>query len=127
LFIAYPAANFSSAIFAPTVTMRRLGLSFHGKLSSPEAGGSGFAITGAFPLGNNKEARSSGWAWGIAAGLLPYSQDLPKLSSAGIYFWELMLGRGTVYSEAIERDTGLRGFMEFSLRNQRPHRNPEFN
>jgi hypothetical protein len=116
--LPYPSLIGQAGILQPSIDLGRPGISLETRASNglvPPR----LAISGAFPLANRLRIRESGWAWGFRLGATAYVWHPEEEFAAGQYFWELAFGRGTT-EPLLEGASGLRGFMEFSLRNDRP-------
>ena len=98
--------------------------------STPFSGNSlldnSFSLIAAIPIRNQPfTTRSSGWTAGFGAGIAETNYQPGRYFSPGLYFWELMLGRGT-YDIEPELDSGLRGYLEFAIRDERPRVNATY-
>lgn len=91
----------------------------HGYSGGARSGGSAGALSAAFPLSAPSDSkRLSGWSLGFAGGLSQSAHLEGQFFSPGLYFYEVMLGRGTTFP-LLEKNSGIRGFMEFAIRNDR--------
>jgi len=116
------SARIYPSLLASSARMGRQGLSFYGQYAGMKDGGSGYALTGAFPFNRKPEdIRPSGWSFGFGAGVTELGYQEKKYLAPGSYFFELMLGRA-VNDFVPGSDIGLRGYMEVALRDQRPRR-----
>jgi hypothetical protein len=126
-FAPHPNLLREPGILSPTTALGSSGVALRTQLADARSGGSLFGIAGSFPFDREADFRASGWAWGFGAGLTgeappPASQNPPALYGPSTTYWELMVGRGTI--DPFGRgDSGIRGYLEFVVRNQRPQRN----
>ena len=87
--------------------------------ASTRAGGSALSVAGMFALSPPSDQRDSGWIIGASAGLTDFVFENERYLSPSFYFWELMAGRASLLPKTLV-STGLRGYFEFGLRDQRP-------
>jgi|GEM_PF-1899369 len=110
----YPLRR-TASLLEPELHTGRTALTLEGSSASGAGGGSGFGLSGAFPL----PGLGTDWVVGAAAGL-SNSVLLPgRFVSPSQYYWELSLAR-TQVTAFDEADTGLHGYLEFLIRDQRP-------
>ncbi len=106
-------------ILQPALEFGQGGVRTQGIVGGARSGGSAVGLSAAFPFSHESDSkRLSGWSWGLAGGLSESSYLREELFSPGLYYYEAMLGRGTTFP-ALERNTGMRGFLEFGIRNDR--------
>jgi hypothetical protein len=122
LIIPYPGLIEQEGLLQPSVILGKAGFSFEGVVIAKNLP-SRLTIAGAFPLFDQSTLRGSGWMWAIRSGVTDFVNEENRFFAAGHYFMELGLGRGTSAPEH-ERSSGLRGYMEFSFRNERPKFSP---
>jgi hypothetical protein len=126
LFVPLGQLTRTSSILSPSLTLGKSGLQVSGQLAAARSGASYWDARGAFPLESSEEARISGWSWGVAAGSTLFSYVPGVILQPSTYYWEIMMGRGTTEFPA-GGESGLRGYLEVALRDQRPQRSNELN
>lgn len=118
LVIPYPGLLEQEGMLQPSVILGKPGFTFDGQISHQPLP-SKLSLSAALPFTSQKTLRNSGWMWAVRAGITEAVFENNKVFSAGHNFFELGLGRGTS-SPLFEENTGLRGYMEWSLRSERP-------
>ena len=118
LVVPYPGLIEQEGLLQPSVLLGKPGLSLEG-LASRGPIPSRFSIAGAFPLFRQDTLRGSGWMWALRAGVTEFMYEEDNVFAAGQYYFEAGLGRGTT-APIFEDRSGLRGYMEFSFRTERP-------
>lgn len=122
LVVPYPGLIEQEGLLQPSVLLGKPGLSLEA-LASRGPIPSRFSVGGAFPLFKQNTLRESGWMWGLRAGATEFVYQEENVFAAGQYYFELGLGRGTA-APIFEDRSGLRGYMEFSFRTERPRYSP---
>ncbi len=125
LVIPLPNLLDDEAALLPSILLGEPGFSFDSTLqikSLPSTVSLGMAL----PFIKSNEARSAGWMWALKAGISDYNHITNKIFYPSTYFYEAALGRGTASDDA-EFYKGLRGYMEVSLRSERPKFSPAAN
>ncbi|MEO5666424.1 MAG: hypothetical protein ABIR96_00045 [Bdellovibrionota bacterium] len=117
LVVPYPGLLEQEGLLQPSVLLGKPGFSMEG-LASNGVLPSRFSVAGAFPLFSQTTLRGSGWMWAVRTGITDYTYDPGTLFAAGHYSLEVGLGRGTA-APLFEDRSGLRGYMELSLRTER--------
>ncbi len=95
--------------------------SFSAYVADARAGGSGLFGKIMFPIFNSdkENKRSNGWAIGAATGIQRDALHPSDIVVPGYITYEVATGRATTESWTVS-GTGLRGYLELALRNQRP-------
>ena len=110
------------ALFEPVLFMESTPSNFSSFIGDARNGGSGLVGSIMLPLSPNKEGeqnkRSNGWALGAATGVQRDALQANYIFVPGFYFFESVVGRATTEPWTVA-GTGLRGYFELGLRNQR--------
>jgi hypothetical protein len=129
LVLAFSAQAFAApVVIAPPYPLRRTGgvleaglytgrpaLTAEGILGPRNGGSNSFLLSAAFPL----PGLGPDWMVGAAAGIAGSAVEPARYISASHYSWELVAGRAQIVPFGSD-DTGLRGYFEVVLRDQRP-------
>lgn len=122
LIIPYPGLIEQEGLLQPSVLLGKPGFTMEG-LASTGRIPSRFSIAGAFPMFKQDTLRGSGWMWSVRSGVTDFLYVPNEVFAAGHYYFEAGLGRGTA-APFFEDRSGLRGYMELSLRSERPRFTP---
>ncbi len=95
------------------------GLNVQGSLPSGGGLGGGIRVSGSAPFDRSGVQRHAGWGFAVSAFLVEQHLREARLYSPPSYGWELTLKRGNV-SSAMDAATGIRGYFEVGLLNERP-------
>ena len=125
LMIPLPNALNDEAALLPSIMLGEPGFSFDSALHANSLP-STLSMGAALPFSKSSDARSAGWMWALKAGISDFNYVADKIFYPGSYFYEIALGRGTASDDA-EFYKGLRGYMEVSLRTERPKFTPNSN
>jgi hypothetical protein len=102
-------------IFSPGLSLGNSGISIEGRGPS-RPGQTLFAGASVFVnLGKLKDPRTSGWTLGFRAGLSENHSSVGKYLAAATTTAEVAVGRASISPEFV-RNSGIRGFFEFSYR-----------
>lgn len=103
------------------LSLAHYGIQYKNRLAFHQQENSALSLHAALPFGSRKqEIRASGWAWGIGGGVSDYLNKGDRILAPSIYFWDLMIGRGTNEAD-LGSNTGLLGFFEIGFRDERPN------
>ncbi len=108
----------NNGVLSTAVTFGSPGLTILGYGGSQINGGSAAGLQASFPFTSSEDKRVSGWNFGFGVGSSETAIVDDKLFSPGLYYLEFAIGRGTAIP-LLDRDTGIRGFMEFFYRDDR--------
>ena len=124
--IPLPNLPWNGAILSPGLILGKSGVHVSSHGGNARSGGSFWNLRGAFPLESSDEARISGWVWGFGVGTTLYGHVPGVVLVPSTYFWEIMAGRGTTEIPT-GGGSGIRGYLEVALRDQRPQRDNQLN